>query len=157
MKGIEQMASTIPQSHTARVRLPADEAEPATPTSRIVVHHHRTPRAEWSIDLPTGGHVLHLVLAQCVFNNILRIAQGQGLGVNDLGVTADGSFNTEETASTGIDCSIELDGDADRSDLIRVAEAAFKDSTVVAVLRRGGPVELTSVRATGQDSEPPVE
>jgi hypothetical protein len=151
------MATTIRQSHAARVRIPAGEADPASPTSRIVVHHHRTPRAEWSIDVASGGHVLHLALAQCVFNNVLRIARDRGLVLNELSVAVDGDFNPEGTASTGIDCSIELGGDAERSDLIGVGEAAFTDSTVVAVLRRGGTVELASVRATGREAQPHAE
>jgi hypothetical protein len=151
------VATTIRQSHTARVRLPPEGNEAASATSHIVVRHHRTPRAEWSIDLATGGHVLHLALAQCVFNNVLRIAGDRGLLLTDLSVAADGDFTPEGTASTGIDCSIELGGDASRGDLISVAEAAFKESTVVAVLRRGGAVELTSVRASGQDAHAAAE
>jgi hypothetical protein len=92
--------------------------------------------------------MLHLALAQCVFNNVLRIAQERGLTLGDVGVVADGDFDAEGTASTGIDCSIELSGAAEQSDLASLAVAAFDDSTVVAVLRRGGPVELTAVRAT---------
>jgi uncharacterized OsmC-like protein len=105
---------------------------------------------EWSIDAATGGHVLHLALAQCVFNNVLRIARDRELSLTDVSVMADGDFDAEGTASTGIDCTIELSGDAEQSDLVSVAEAAFADSTVVAVLRRGAAVELTSVRATGR-------
>jgi OsmC-like protein len=142
----------VRQSHAARVRLPPGDAEAASATSHIVVRHHRTPQAEWSIDLATGGHVLHLALAQCVFNNVLRIAGDRGLLLTDLTVVADGDFNADGTASTGIECSIELGGDANRSVLTSVAEAAFMDSTVAAVLRRGGTVELASVRASGRDA-----
>jgi hypothetical protein len=148
---------TIQQSHTARVRLAPGDAEAPSATSHIVVRHHRTPRAEWSINLATGGHVLHLALAQCVFNNVLRIARDRGLVLTDLSVVADGDFNAEGTASTGIECSIELGGNANRSDLLNVAEAAFKDSTVAAVLRRGGPVELASVRTSGRDARAAAE
>ena len=98
--------------------------------------------------------MLHLAVAQCVFNNVIRIARDRGLVLSDVSVAADGDFNAEGTASTGIDCSIELAGDAERSDLIGVAETAFRDSTVVAVLRRGGPVELASVRATEREAPP---
>jgi uncharacterized OsmC-like protein len=144
------MVTTVRQSHAARVGVHAGESEPAAPARRIIVHHHRTPRVEWSIDAATGGHVLHLALAQCVFNNVLRIARDRELSLTNVSVTADGDFNAEETASTGIDCSIELSGDAEQSDLVTLAEAAFGDSTVAAVLRRGASVELTSVRATGR-------
>jgi uncharacterized OsmC-like protein len=112
----------------------------------------------WSIDVASGGHLLHLALAQCVFNNVLRIAQDRGLAVSDLGIVVDGDFNDAGTASTGIDCSIDVAGAAERSDLTELARAAFDDSTVGAILRRGGTVELTSVRATTtRDSQPSSE
>ena len=135
-------------SHQAQVRLAADGGDPAQETRRVVIRHHRAARVAWSVELASGGHMLHLALAQCVFNNVLRIAQDRGLTVSDVGVVADGHFNAESTASTGIECSIELAGAAERSDLTSLAEAAFNDSSLVAILRRGGPVELTSVRAT---------
>jgi len=99
--------------------------------------------------------MLHLAVSQCVFNNVLRMAQDRGLHVSDLSVEAQGGFDATGTASTGIECSIELAGDAGRSDLIAIAEAAFSDSTAVAVLQRGGTVKLSAVHATGNDVEPP--
>jgi hypothetical protein len=83
------------------------------------------------------------------------VIRHRGLTVSDVGVVADGDFNAESTASTGIECSIELAGAAERSDLTSLAEAAFNDSSVVAILRRGGPVELTSVHATPQPDPQP--
>ena len=140
-------------SYQAEVRLAADGGDPAQGTQRVVIRHHRAARVAWSVDVASGGHMLHLALAQCVFNNVLRIARDRGLSLTDVSVTADGDFNPEGTASTGIDCSIELSGDAEQSELVSLAEAAFGDSTVVAVLRRGASVELTSVRATGQSGQ----
>jgi len=142
-------------SYQAQVRLAADGGDPAQGTQRVVIRHHRAARVAWSVDVASGGHMLHLALAQCVFNNVLRIAQDRGLTVSDVGVVADGDFNAESTASTGIECSIELAGAAERSDLTSLAEAAFNDSSLVAILRRGGPVELTSVRATPQPDPQP--
>ncbi|HEY5630186.1 MAG TPA: OsmC family protein [Candidatus Limnocylindrales bacterium] len=99
--------------------------------------------------------MLHLALAQCIFNNVLRLARERGLTLGDVSVMADGDFNAEGTASTGIDCTIELGGTADRSDLVKIAEEAFTNSTVAAVLRRGGPVELKSVRLDPRSNERP--
>jgi hypothetical protein len=65
-------------SHQAQVRLAADGGEPAQGTRRVVIRHHRAPRVAWSVDVASGGHLLHLALAQCVFNNVLRIAQERG-------------------------------------------------------------------------------
>lgn len=145
----------IRPSHEARVRLPGGRPGAASPTSRIVVQHHRAPKVEWSIDVASGGHMLHLALAQCIFNNVLRLARERGLTLGDVSVMADGDFNAEGTASTGIDCTIELGGTADRSDLVKIAEEAFTNSTVAAVLRRGGPVELKSVRLDPRSNERP--
>jgi OsmC-like protein len=142
-------------SHQAQVRLAADGGDPAQRTERVVIRHHRAPRVAWSVDVATGGHMLHLALAQCVFNNVLRIAQDRGVTVSDVGVVTDGGFNADGTASTGIECFIELAGTTDRSDLTSLAEEAFNGSSVVAILRRGGPVELTSVRATPQPHPQP--
>ena len=142
-------------SHEAQVRLAGDEGDQAQPTQRVVINHHRAPRVAWSVDVATGGHMLHLALAQCVFNNVLRIAHDRGLALGDVAVVADGDFNAEGTASTGIACSIQVSGAADRSDLTSLAEAAFSDSSIVAILRRGGPVELTSVRATPEPDPRP--
>ncbi len=142
-------------SHEAQVRLTPEDGEPAFGTDRIVVRHHRAPRVAWSIDVASGGHMLHLALAQCVFNNILRIAQERRLSVSDVRVAADGGFNSEGTASTGINCTIELSGAEDEASLRDLAMAAFDDSSVMAILRRGGPVDLTSVVVrSGSSPEP---
>jgi uncharacterized OsmC-like protein len=133
-------------SHAARVGLPAGDVGPAAPTGRIVVEHHRAPRVEWNVEVASGGHMLHLALAQCVFNNVLRIAGERGLTLTAASVTADGGFNPEGTTSTGIECSIELTGSAPDGELRGIAEAAFADSTVAAVLRSGVTVELASIR-----------
>jgi hypothetical protein len=39
--------------------------------------------------------MLHLALAQCVFNNTLRLAEERGLTLTMANVTADGGFNVE--------------------------------------------------------------
>jgi hypothetical protein len=135
-------------SNQAGVRIAADERQAAFGTDHVVVRHHRTPQVAWSIDVASGGHVLHLALAQCVFNNVLRIAKERGVAVGDLLVTADGDFNADGTASTGIDCAIELSGAADQASLTAIAQGGFDDSSVAAILRHGCPVELRSVRAT---------
>jgi OsmC-like protein len=147
------MATTDHHSYAAQVRLPAGEPEGVSP-SRIVIQHHRAPRVEWNVDVATGGHMLHLAIAQCVFNNVLRLGAEQRILLSDVNVAVDGDFNTEGTASTGIDCVIELNGDSDRANLIALAKNAFDESSVVAVLRRAGRVELQSVRAM-PSNEPP--
>jgi uncharacterized OsmC-like protein len=134
-------------THAARVSIATADDAPFANTSSVRVRHHRTPRVEWSVDRATGGHILHLALAQCVFNNTVRLAHERGVGLAECHVTADGEFNEEGTASTGMTCAIELSGHAPASELEAIAQAAFDDSSVAAILRQGAPVELTQIRA----------
>jgi hypothetical protein len=135
--------------HAARVRRHAVTGS-AQPTTQIAVVHHRTPEVEWSIDSGTGGHMLHLALAQCVFNNLLRMAGDRGVTLGDVSVVADGGFDPQGTTSTGMECTIEVSGSAGDAELTALAEGAFLDSTVAAILRRGGPVELRAIRVVPQ-------
>ena len=107
----------------------------------MVVEHHRAGTAEIEVERLSGGHLLHLALAGCVFNNVLRIAGDRGIQVDEASVQVDGDF-TDDGHSTGMKCRIDLSGDAEPAELRAVAQVAFDDSTVAAVLRNGARVEL---------------
>jgi uncharacterized OsmC-like protein len=47
------------------------------------------------IETLTGGHLLHLAVAGCLFNDILRVAAERGITVNQLKVSAYGDFGGE--------------------------------------------------------------
>ena len=47
------------------------------------------------IETLTGGHLLHLAVAGCLFNDILRVAAERGITVNEIEVSADGDFDGE--------------------------------------------------------------
>ncbi|HZA04267.1 MAG TPA: OsmC family peroxiredoxin, partial [Propionibacteriaceae bacterium] len=74
--------------------------EGATDPGGFVVEHHRTPRAAIDVDLWSGGHLLHLAIASCLFNDILREAPDRGILVDHLAVTANGDF--DQNGSSGI-------------------------------------------------------
>jgi len=150
------MTTSTKPSYAATVRLTDDAGGPIMAPDRVVIRHHRTPQVAWSVNVASGGHVLHLALAQCVFNNVLRLAGDRGISLDDVSVVADGGFNNDGTASTGIDCTIQLMGSAAEAALTSLAEDAFEESTVVAVLRRAGPVQLAAVEPRTSEAMPPA-
>ncbi|HEV2967228.1 MAG TPA: OsmC family protein [Candidatus Dormibacteraeota bacterium] len=130
-------------SHRAQIRTYAGghgstAAEPAS----IVVRHHRTDQVELEVDRLTGGHLLHLALAGCVFNNVLRMAAENGIQVAEVSVTVDGDF-TAAGESTGITCHVDVAADVPQEEIDALARRAFDDSTVASVLRRGAQVEFS--------------
>src|SRR5215471_13920994 len=68
-------------------------AEPDAPgiePGTVVVQHHLTDRAQITVDTLSGGHLLHLAVAGCLFNDILRAAGQRGIPITDLRISADG-------------------------------------------------------------------
>ena len=130
-------------SYRAEIRtFSAGSGRPLSEPSSIVVRHHRTDQAEIKVDGLTGGHLLHLALAGCVFNNVLRMAGQRGIEVADVSVAVDGDF-TDAGDSTGITCSVDIAADAPQEEIDSLARGAFDDSTVASVLRRGARVEFS--------------
>ncbi|HEX9098805.1 MAG TPA: OsmC family protein [Candidatus Dormibacteraeota bacterium] len=122
----------------------ATAAESAEPNS-LIVRHHRSGRAELKVDELSGGHLLHMALAGCVFNNIHRIAQDRGIRVHDASVAVDGGFNEEGNASTGISCRVMVAGEAAKEQLAAVAREAFDNSSIAAILRQTTTVDLAEI------------
>lgn len=78
---------------TADYRVAIRTADPSTPAvalGSVTVEHHRTPRAQITAEVLSGGHVLHLAVACCLFNDILKLAAERGMAISDLAVTAAG-------------------------------------------------------------------
>jgi uncharacterized OsmC-like protein len=57
----------------------------------------------------TGAHVLHLAVACCVLNDVYREARARTMAVNGVYVTAEGGFEEETWASTGVEYSVAID------------------------------------------------
>jgi uncharacterized OsmC-like protein len=135
-------------SYQGEIRtLSGDRDRRAMDPSSMRVQHHRAGQAELAVEKLSGGHLLHLALAGCVFNNLHAFATKHGFRLSDARVTVDGGFNAEGTASSGIACQIAVTGDASRADLLAVAHEAFDESSIVAVLRRTTTVTLSEVDA----------
>ena len=127
-------------AYEAEIRTAEGRKAEASPPS-IVISHHRSGTAEIKLDDLSGGRLLHLALAGCVFNNVIRMAKERGIEVDEAGVRVGGGF-ADDGASTGMDVSIELTGSAPDEVLHDLAVAAYENSTVVAALQRGTRVSL---------------
>jgi uncharacterized OsmC-like protein len=120
----------------------ADHAGPPT----VVLDHHRTKRAAIDMEMLSGGHLLHLAIAGCLFNDILREAPLRGIPIDHLAVSADGDF--DERGSTGVRYQILIHSAADRTEVERLVAEVEADATIPKALRSGGPVERADLQIT---------
>ncbi|MGH3470372.1 MAG: OsmC family protein [Thermocrispum sp.] len=122
-----------------------DPGARAVPPGSLVVAHHRTPRAEITVERFTGGHLLHLAVAGCLFNDILRLAAERGITVTGLRVTADGDFVGEPTVSTGISYAVDISGSGSEVVLHRLVADAERDASIPLTLSRSTPVSASTI------------
>jgi hypothetical protein len=115
--------------------------------SLLVVTHHRSGTAELRVDAFTGGHLLHLAVAGCVYNTIFALASERHVTVRDCVVRAGGGFDGQPPCSTGIAYEIEIAADAPAEELTAIARDADLTATVPNLLRAAAEVLLTDVRA----------
>jgi putative redox protein len=116
----------------------------------LVLAHHLTDRAEIHAEVLSGGHLLHLAVAGCLFNDILREAKARGIAVTDLRISADGGFGGDPLTSTGISYSIDIAGEAPEDDLRRLVADCDAAAAIPHTLRRGTGVEAGEVRIRGE-------
>ena len=114
------------------------------PGGGLVVEHHRTPRAALQVEMWSGGHLLHLAVAGCLFNDLLREAPNRGITVDHLSVTADGDFDAN--GSSGIRYAIEIRSSADRPAIERLVADIEAGAIIPKGLRAGIAVEPVQVR-----------
>jgi putative redox protein len=128
----------------AEIRL-ADPSSEGVDPEQLVVAHHVADRAEIRAEVLSGGHLLHLAVAGCFFNDILRAAATRGIAVTDLRVSAGGGFEGDPLASTGIAYSIEIAGDASEDDLRGLVADCEAAAAIPITLRQGTPVRADSI------------
>ena len=117
----------------------------AVPLGEVTFEHHRAARARIRMDVMSGGHLLHLAVAACLFNDILGEARARGIAVTDLQVTADGAFGGDPVASTGITYAVVLVGDAPEPELRRLVADCEATATIPRALSQGVDVRGTTV------------
>lgn len=104
-----------------------------------VVNHHLAERAAIDVELLSGGHLLHLAIAGCLFNDILREAPNRGITIDHLAVSATGKF--DEEGSRGVRYAIEIRSANDRSEVERLVADMEAEATIPKALRTGATVE----------------
>ncbi len=101
-------------------------------------------RAQFSLEEFTGGHLLHLAVAGCVYNDLIREARARGITLSQIRVSADGGFAGSPCASTGIEYRIHVEGDASRAELESLVAHVEEIAEVPSAIRTGGQVRLAA-------------
>jgi len=135
-------------SYEATIRTATDHQGAVDPAD-VILKHHRAGRVHVTAELLTGGHLLHLAVAGCLFNNILRMAGERAITVRELAVSADGSFEGEPTVSTGVTYSVRLAADASDDDLRQLVRESEAESAIGLTLRCGVAVEADEIEIRG--------
>ncbi len=118
----------------------------AAPTDPLLIRHHRTGAAEVAFAVPSGGHLLHLALATCVFNDLHGAAAARGTRLGRVEVRADGSFDDALARSTGIVLDVEAEAEgAAAGDLDRLVREVVDAAVIVRIVRASADVRLASV------------
>ena len=115
-------------------------------TADWVVNHHLAERAAIDVEMLSGGHLLHLAVAGCVFNDILREAPKRGITIDHLAVTASGDF--DQNGSRGVRYAIEIRSVNDRSAVERLVDDMELEATIPKALRAGVTVESAGATVT---------
>src|SRR5260370_16148798 len=92
--------------------LRADDPTPQLEPPNFVYTHPRGGRFEYRIDGLSGGHLLHLAVAGCVFNGIVRGTRGVESPFPTRSYARKGTSTRGGARSTGISYSMEVEGDA---------------------------------------------
>jgi uncharacterized OsmC-like protein len=132
----------------AVIRIADRDAEGGDPNG-IVFRHHLTDRARLEAEVLSGGHLLHLAVAGCYFNDILRAAAARDIEITDLRITADGDFAGDPLLSTGIRYSIEIAGDAPEEELRKLVGEVEAKAAIPHTLQKGVDVESAGLTVRG--------
>jgi uncharacterized OsmC-like protein len=128
--------------------VPADRAATdAVPLSQVVLQHHRTDGIQIDAQPLSGGHLLHLAVAGCIFNDLYHLATERGIRLTDVRVAATGGFEGEEpTVSTGITYQVAVSGEASEEQLRELVSEVDRIAAIPDVLRRETAVWLSDMK-----------
>ncbi len=99
-----------------------------------------------------GGELLHLAVAGCISNDLFREADGRGIALTRVVVTADGQFGGDPAVSTGIAYKVEVSGDAPVEVLRDLVRHVDEIAEIPNSLRRGTDVRLAGVTVHTSDN-----
>jgi putative redox protein len=99
-------------------------------------------RQQFAFDEFTGGHLLHLAVAGCVYNDLWREAAARGIQLTHVRVSADGSFGGEPCTSNGMTYRVHVEGNAPESDLRALVAYVEEIAEIPSVIRLGAKVRM---------------
>ena len=128
--------------------VPADRAaEHAVALSEVVLQHHRADGIQIQAQPLTGGHLLHLAVAGCVFNDLYVLAEERGIRLTQLRVVATGGFEGEApTVSTGITCAVSVSGEASNEEPRELVGEVDRTASIPDVLRHETAMSIADVK-----------
>ena len=88
----------------------------------------------------TGAHMLHVAVAGCVLNDVYREAEGFGVVVDGVVVTAWGGFDHTTWRSTGINYHLDVASSADHGLVDELLRRVHDVAEIPAALRHGTTV-----------------
>lgn len=94
----------------------------------------------------SGGQLLYLSVAACISNDLYREAGARGITLSDVALTVDGDFPGRGQASTPIEVSLEVTGDASQEDLAELVDEVERVAEIPASLRGTTLVRIVSRR-----------
>ncbi len=112
--------------------------------SAIRFPHQWTPGGVTAEADFTGGHLLHLAVADCVLNDLYREAAALGIELKGARVVAAGGFDTAAWRSTGIGYSVEVSSDAPAGQLAHLLEVVDQVAEIPQAIRAGAAVRRIS-------------
>ena len=89
----------------------------------------------------SGGHLLNLAAAGCVFNDLYREAAALGIELTGARVIAAGGFDTATWQSTGIGYSVEVSSDAPADQIAHLLEVVDHVAEIPKAIRAGATVQ----------------
>ena len=133
------------RSYRAVVETAQQLEDPLTEPLEVVFRDTRRGLGHrFTLDEFTGGHLLHLAVAGCVFNDLLRESRARGITLTRVSVAADGGFQGSPCESTGVDYEIAIEGDADAQQLHDLVAYVETIAEIPAVIRQGAEVRLAA-------------
>lgn len=126
--------------------VPTGAADDAVPLSEVVLQHHRADAIRIDAQPLSGGHLLHLAVAGCIFNDLYYVAAQRGIQLTDVCVSAMGGFEGEATTvSTGMSYRVAVTGNASEEELRDLVTEVDRIASIPDVLRRANTVVLSDV------------
>ena len=99
-------------------------------------------RQQFAFDEFTGGHLLHLAVAGCVYNDLWREAAMRGIELTHVRVSADGSFGGEPCKSNGVTYQVHVEGNAPESELRALVSYVEGIAEIPSAIRLGAEVRM---------------